>query len=253
MKVAPLIGIALFMVTALVVGVRVLALWYRTRKLPELLLGIAVVCIGFLAFAVGTAAKLLIKGSDELRSVFTVLGLSIEYVGSAALLLFAWRVFRADDRWARALGSLFAALMASALVGELVSGEYLRYADPQPISGLYVPFGLTARSLGPSWMALECFRYHAKLRRRLRLGLADRLVVHRVALWGVGIGASAVGYVSSIAHRLVYGIGLREHAWAISGVSVLAMISAVSIGLAFFPPRAYRRWAQGSSEPPPPP
>jgi hypothetical protein len=240
------------MLTSLVVGVRVLVLWSRTRKLPELLLGTALLLVGFLAFAVGTAAKLLIQGADELRGPLTILALSIEYLGTSALALFAWRVFHPSDKWARALAASFGALMLAAFAGEILSGEYLRYADSEPISGLQVPFGLAARAIGPTWMAFECLRYHSKLRRRLRLGLAEPLVVHRVALWGIGIGASALGYAISIVHRLVYGVGLREHAWALLGVSALAMISAVSIGLAFFPPPGYRRWASGSSEPPPP-
>jgi hypothetical protein len=251
MKAVALLGIGLFMLTSLVVGVRVLALWFRTRKLPELLLAIAVLCIGFLAFAVGTAGKLLLDANYAARGALTILGLSIEYIGSGALLVFAWRVFRPDARWATALAIAFGVMIAAALTGELVSGEYMRYADSQPMRGPFLPLGLTARGIGPSWMAVECFLYHSMLRRRLRLGLAERLVVHRVALWGTGIGASALAYVASVAHRLIFGVGLREHVWAIGGVSVLAMISAICIGVAFFPPRAYRRWAEGSSEPPP--
>jgi hypothetical protein len=253
MKFVPLLGIVVFMLTALVVGVRVIGLWYRSRKLPELLIGIAIFCIGFLAFAVGTAAKLLLDAGGDVRGPLTILGLTIEYVGTVALMLFAWRVFHAEAKWAAALSALFGALVVAAYVGELGSGEYLRYADSTPISGPFVPLGLAVRGLGPAWMAFECLRYHAKLRRRLQLGLADRLVVHRVALWGIGIGASSLAYVTSIAHRLTYGTGLREHVWAISSVSLLGMISAICIGIAFFPPRAYRRWAHGNSQPPPAP
>ena len=130
------------------------------------------------------------------------------------------------------------------LSGEIISNEYLRYSDSQPISGPYVPLGLAVRGAGPTWMAIECFRYYAKLRRQLALGLATPLVVHRVLLWGIGIGASAIAYAFSVGHRLVYGTGLREHDWAVTTVSLLALISAVSIGLAFFPPAPYRRWAE---------
>jgi hypothetical protein len=47
---------------------------------------------------------------------------------------------------------------------------------------------------------------------------------------------------------LIYGTGLREHAWVLSTVSLLATISAASIGSAFFPPKAYRRWARRGLE-----
>jgi hypothetical protein len=251
MTIVPLIGIGIFMLTSLVVGVRVIALWLRTRKLPELLLGISVLSMGFLAFAVGTAAKLLIGTNEELRGPLIVVGLTIEYIGSLAIAVFAWRVFHPGAKWATGVASLIGLLFVAAYAGELVSTEYLRYADSQPMSGPFVPLGLAARGLGPAWMAGECLRYHTKLRRRLRLGLADRLIVHRVGLWGIAIGATALAYVVTIGHRLIYGTGLREHVWALGAVSALGMVSAICIGIAFFPPRTYRSWAHRSSAPPP--
>ncbi len=245
MKLYSLAGLALFMLTALVVGVRVAALWWRTRKLPELLLAIALLFVGFLAFAVGTAAKLLVVATPDVQPSLTILGLLIEYVGDIALVAFAWRVFHSDEKWAAAFTAVIGAAIVAAFLGEVLSGQYLRYTDSEPISGPFVPLGLAARGLGPTWMAFECLRYAAKLRRRQKLGLAKPLVVHRVALWGIAIGSSALAYAFTVAHRLVYGTGLRTHEWALSTVSALALISAVGIGLAFFPPAAYRRWAEG--------
>jgi len=240
-KVVTLFGVALFMLTSAVVGIRLLWLYRQTRKLPELLMAIALLCSGFLAFAVGTAGKVLVEGAPSLRSSLTLLGLSIEYVGDAAMALFAWRVFHADKRWARGMIGLLALFGAVGFAGEVLSGEYLRYADSAPIQGPWIPLGLAARSLAPTWLAVECLRFHAQLRRRVRIGLADPLVMHRVGLWGTAMASSAVAYVVPIVHRLVYGTGLREHVWAISIVSALAMVAAVCLGIAFFPPRAYRR------------
>jgi hypothetical protein len=90
-------------------------------------------------------------------------------------------------------------------------------------------------------LALECFRFYSQLRKRVRIGLADPLVMQRVGLWGVAMVASTGCYVVPITHRLVYGTGVREHLWAISAVSGLAMVAAVCLWLAFFPPRAYRQ------------
>ena len=58
-------GLLLSMVASLVVGSRVLALWWRTRKLPELLLAVATLCVGFIAYAVGTAGKILVEGPSQ--------------------------------------------------------------------------------------------------------------------------------------------------------------------------------------------
>jgi hypothetical protein len=70
MKVVSLLGVVVFMLTSLVVGTRVIALWWRTRKLPELLLGIALLLVGFVCYAVGTAGKLVADPrSDRLQPV----------------------------------------------------------------------------------------------------------------------------------------------------------------------------------------
>lgn len=244
MKVAGLAGLGLFMLTSLVVGTRVFALWLRTRKAPELFLSVALLCTGFLAYAMGTLGKLVLSGSPEFRSGLTLLGLFTECVGIAALIAFVDRVFHRERGWARAVTIGLLSFIALGVCGEVLSDEYMRYSDSKLISGPWVPLGLSARGLGAAWMSFECFRYHSKLKKQLAIGLASPLVVHRVLLWGIGIGASALGYATSITHRLVYGTGLREHDWAIAVVSFNALIASVCIGVAFFPPESYRRWAE---------
>lgn len=248
MKPVAVACVALFMITSLIVGLRVLGRWQKTRKLPELLLAIALLSVGFFSFAVGTLGKLLIEANEPTKRALTILGLSIECVGVLALTAFAWRVFHPEKKWALSVALLLASAVGAAFLGELSSGEYFRYADSQLISGPYVPLGLAARGAGPAWMALECFRYYGMLKRRARLGLAEPFVVHRVLLWGIAIGASALAYITSIAHRLIYGTGLREHEWAVSMVAGFALVSAVGIALAFTPPRKYRVWVEGNSD-----
>ncbi len=240
MKYAALIGVGLFMLTSLVVGSRLVWLYLQRRKLPELLMAIGLLFTGFLAFAVGTAAKILVVGTPSLQLDMATLGLSIEYLGDAALVLFAWRVFHAEKRWATGVVVALALLFVAAFCGEVLSHQVLRYADSQPMSGPWIPLGLATRGLAPSWIAFECFRFHAQLRRRVRIGLADPLVMHRVGLWGLAMAACALAYVVPIVHRLIYGTGIREHLWAISAVSALAMVTAVSLWFAFLPPPKYR-------------
>jgi hypothetical protein len=243
-KLLSLFGLAWFMLTALFVSTRLLVLSSRTRKLPELLLGLAVLFIGFLAFAVGTAGKLLLVGTPAMRGVLTIVGLFIECSGQLALVAFSWRVFHPRDGLASAFAGLLALFILGAFLGEIFSGQYLRYTDSLPSVGVFVPLGQIARGSAPAWMSFECFRFHRQLRRRLAIGLAEPMVVNRVLLWGIGIGASAVGYAFTTVHRLVYGLGLKEHVWALSIVSALGMVSAICLGTAFFPPSAYRRWVE---------
>ncbi|MBK7580675.1 MAG: hypothetical protein IPI67_10765 [Myxococcales bacterium] len=244
MKVLSLLGLAVFMLTSLVVGLRLLVLWSRTRKLPELLLALATLFVGFLCFAVGTGAKILIQGTPELRGLLTLIGLGIECLGHGAFVAFAWRVFRPKSRGTLGFAILLGSLIGLGFAGELYSGEYLRYSDSQLISGPFVPIGLATRGLAPAWLAFECLRFYRQLRLRLSIGLAEPLVVNRVLLWGIATCASAVAYGTSFVHRVVFGTGLREHLWAISTVSLLGTVSAVALALAFFPPQAYQRWVE---------
>ena len=106
MKVVALVCLGLFMISSLVVGLRVAALFLKTKKLPELLLATALLLVGFLAFAVGTAAKIFVEGTEALRHGLTLAGLSIECFGVLALVAFAWRVFHAKSRLATAFALL---------------------------------------------------------------------------------------------------------------------------------------------------
>jgi hypothetical protein len=242
MTIVAAISVGLFMLVSLAIGIRLLLLFAKTRELPELLLAIALLGVGFLGFAVGTAAKFWEDPPASLLTWLPIVGLSIEYVGSLALMAFAWRVFHPRSPIAAAVAALLTAIMVAALLGEVLSGENLRYVDGGPISAPFLPLGLAARALGPLWMSVECLRYYARLRRRLRIGLADPLVIHRFLLWGLGIGAAAAGYAVAIVHRAVHLTGIQAHGWSLASVAVLAFASAAALALAFFPPRAYRRW-----------
>jgi len=219
----------------------------RTRELPELLLGIALITVGFLCYAIGTAAKLLFSASEPTRGLFTMLGLGLEGLGQLPLIGFAWRVFHPRSRVAAVVAVALGLGIIGAFSGEVGSGQFLRYSDSVPAEGPWVPLGLLARGTAPAWMAFECLRFHRQLRRRLSVGLADPLVVNRVALWGWAMAASAMAYVTSLVHRALYGTGVREHLAAVSLVSALAMVAAVCLGLAAFPPRWYRARVDGRS------
>lgn len=241
MKLFSALGVGLFMITSAAVGARLLLLWRRTRELPELLLTVALWCTGVLGFALGMIARLSAAAGGSATPI-AVAALCSEYVGCGALAAFAWRVFHPRDAWAKALCGVLVVLLLGALVAEIASGQYVHYTDGSRISGPIVPLAIAARGLGPAWVSLECFRYHALLRRRLKLGLAEIAVVHRIALWGAAAAATAAGYAIAVVHRTVFGTGLQAHVWALDSVSLLAFVSAIGVGLAFFPPRFYRRW-----------
>jgi hypothetical protein len=81
--------------------------------------------------------------------------------------------------------------------------------------------------------------------RRAQYGLANPLVTHRFALWGlaVAIGAAnlSASYVGLVLRRVP--TGAIELAIGVGGVCV-----AVCLTLAFLPPRAYRLYIARRAE-----
>ncbi|MFW5876101.1 MAG: hypothetical protein ACOCXM_05150 [Myxococcota bacterium] len=228
------------------VGLRLLRLYSITHLLPELLLAIGLLCTGLLGFAVEMLAKVAPGVPERAQLALALVGLAGEYAGAVALIVFARKVFHPRARWAGALAWLTVVALVAALLGEWLSEQYLHYVDAQPIEGPYVPLGIAARGFAPAWMAIDAFRYHGLIRRRARIGLAEPLVVHRVALWGTASAASAIGHAVGVTHRAIWGTGLEAHTWSLNLVAGLAFVSAACIGLAFFPPPVYRRWVRRS-------
>ena len=81
--------------------------------------------------------------------------------------------------------------------------------------------------------------YRAALaRRRARLGLTEPLVANRFLLWGLGTLAALGIWLHSLWSEIAQRSERTE--WYLV-VTVLGCGCALSIWLAFFPPRAYRR------------
>ena len=70
------VGFLAFFVASLVVGIRLLLLWSRTRELPELLIGIGIPLVGFVTYQNGPWVGLivLIAGMSMLRWPVIYLG-----------------------------------------------------------------------------------------------------------------------------------------------------------------------------------
>jgi hypothetical protein len=100
----------------------------------------------------------------------------------------------------------------------------------------------SSASAGFLWSAVEAFRYHAMLRRRLALGLADAVVTNRVLLWGLTGGSAAAALVTITLLRLLdvtYSAPI-----ALFTAAVCGLVASSSLYLAFLPPAAYLRWLE---------
>jgi hypothetical protein len=232
-----LVGFASFIAVSFLVGVRLLALARRTRQLPELAIGANFVVAGAIGYSLLLAAEslhLFAKRFEGLGSFAGVTGIS---VGAALVALFSRRVFRPKSRAAVAL--------LAALVGWLAAGVWgswiLHVAGQGAGAGAWL--GHWAPNLGIlaayGWSSFEPLRYHALMRRRVRIGIADPLVANRFLLWGLGtLSVSAVTALHLVAQML----GAFELPPSLVGVvSALVLVAAIAEWLAFFPPPAYRR------------
>jgi hypothetical protein len=163
-------------------------------------------------------------------------------LGLVAILEFNCRVFHPGEAAVRGVAAVIATAM---LAGWLDYGLRGGFAALLGGAGAWTMMaGIVAANL---WTAIDPLRYHARMRRRLRLGLADPVVVDRLLLWGAGSLARTLMVVIGVAASAFL---MRLHPGAILAASPAALVlasacgsaTAVAYWVAFRPPRPYLRW-----------
>jgi hypothetical protein len=236
MQLLGLLGAAAFSLASAVVGIRLLRLATRTRQAPELAMGLAFVVSGAIGYPLLTAATLLLAADAlELARVATGLGTLSLFAGYVGLSIGCWRIYRPADRWPLTPIAVGTLLLAVATTVTFVRSDR-RPGGPRDIA---IWSGIAMGIAAFGWNAFESFSLHRQLRRRLALGLAEPEIANRVLLWGIGAFAAFAMTLHAVAARILVGQILGDgHRLVSSG---LGLIAAVAIGLAFFPPAAYRR------------
>jgi hypothetical protein len=234
------LGFGAFFVASLAIGLRLVWLARRNRGLPELLIGLGILGIGPAGFALTVFALLLGEGRPGL--VFAALATAQLAItgGALAAYVFTWQVFRRESPWVPAAVLVAAALFAVAFGGRLAAGSFslpLRVDAWSHLSSA----NMIACML---WGSFESLRYHARMRRRVRLGLADPVLANRFLLWGLGIGAAGVGSLIGNVAMIATGSGLGELDGVTLSNSMFGLASAVLMWIAFLPPARYRRWLE---------
>lgn len=222
-------------------GVRLLRQSRRSGARPEFWLGLAFSFAGSSAWLIPLAAHDGV-GSELARGLgFTAQAGMTATV--SCLVIFTWKVFRADSSRARWLAGTLIAL--NLLTGFAV----LQSGMPLPVGRIGLAIVVT-RNISLLWLFLESTRYAQQMRRRVRLGLGDPILANRFVLWSIWTGALAciplfvlVLRLSGVVMEPVPGEALPAAVRAI--VVVLGVGGATALGagwLAFFPPAPYRRW-----------
>jgi hypothetical protein len=237
------IGFLAFFVASSVVGVRLLLLWGRTRELPELLIGLGVLGIGPVGFGFVTLGELFVPGRPQLARLLIGVGLVAMSIGSGAKYVFNRRVYHPESRVLRGLVGLACALLAVCLVWEFVATGFHTLTRPGP--AYFLRLSLQVGCL--LWGSAEALRYWERMRRRVRLALADPVVANRFLLWGLGAGAAGVGSAIGGAVQWWTGLPPLELPGLMLSSSLHGLAAAVAMWLAFVPSARYTRWVRARS------
>jgi hypothetical protein len=230
-----LAGIALFFAVGLVVSARLLGLWRKTRRLPELLAGLGLLGIGPLGFCL-LMAGILLLGRSPAGEALRIAGLGLQALGFVASVTFTWRVFRPGAAWARALAiALCASLLATAVASVLAparGGALLAHHHADTC----------LKILSLAWGAFEALRYWRVTRRRVALGLADPLICASFLCWGVSLASGAFGFVLIYAALLARVPGEPLGGGVQLVISLCGVVTAAGLYLAFLPPKRWAHW-----------
>jgi len=229
------IGFAAFFIASLTVGVRLLMLWWRTRQLPELLIGIGVLGIGPIGFGFAVIAEMIRQHQPAAAPPMFGISLLAVGIGAFSVFVFNWRVYHPNNKSVQWLVWIAGGGLAAAWLSDVA------------LSGFHNPYDFTPQYLCRSllqvgcllWGSAEALRYGSKLRRRLRLGLADPVVVNRFFLWGIGAGAAGMGSLIGVSVQAMTGVPLFDVPWLMLSSSFHGLVAAIAMWLAFVPPARY--------------
>ena len=233
------VGFLAFFVVALVVGVRLLLLARRTRRLPELCIGIGVLGIGPVGFGLFVVAQQLGVASPFHR-LLAGTGMLAVAAGVCCKFVFNWRVYHPTSTALRAL--VFAVVLAHA-VTFVYQGLGPGFAAYNELNWSYT-LRILLQIGALLWGSAEALHYWGLMRRRTRVGLADPVVTNRFLLWGIGAGAAGMGSLVGTAAQITLGTASYEIPWVLASSSAHGLVAALAIWLAFLPPSAWTRRVQ---------
>ncbi|MBW2291883.1 MAG: hypothetical protein JRG94_06185, partial [Deltaproteobacteria bacterium] len=119
-------------------------------------------------------------------------------------------------------------------------------ADMQTAQAQVRPYAIAIivlQILGFVWTSAESFRYWGMQKRRLRLGLANPVVVERFLWWALSNLATAI-LGASLIGTLLSGKMVMRDPFSLFVLNVTGTVLCFTWGLSFFPPKFYVRWVE---------
>lgn len=240
-----LIPLISFGLVSTAVAIKLLLLARRTREIPEIAISMSTLLLGAVGIPLAVLGRLPANFGTARGTALFAAGLAFVCLGLHATFIFPWNVFRRDSRWARwfviaagiALYSTWCAIVAFGIGGTDVKSAQ---AQIRPYAIALIALQLT----GAIWSSAESFRYWGMQKRRLRLGLANPVVVQRFLWWGISNVATVVLGATMILSLLAGKMIMRDP-FCLSMMGVMGSVLSVTWALSFFPPKAYIRWVEG--------
>ncbi len=234
-----LISSTAFLGASGLVGLRLLWQAHQTRKLPELLMGLGLVCVIFVYLPIVAWSGLGRASTGEVKTAALAFGSCFMWLGFSCLFAFTWKTFRPDREWAMWLTFAMSSLMAASC-GGMVACLLASPPDVPSFEAAKLWTGLVRVPMivSFSWTSYEGITNHMMCRRRQALGLSDPVVTNRFLLWSiVGIIQSSINVVSLTLH--VNGVGMMRSPTALFVVAFGSFVGSILMILTFFPPAMY--------------
>jgi len=227
-----------FAIVSLTVGIRMLRLAQRSRRAPELYLG-----LGLLGLALGLpilgASGVGRQPVGGVNLPLLAAGFATLSLGLTSLFAFTWQAFRPSAGWAAALVALASAVLLVISAGAV---HAIATADPEMASNVAGGAWLVAvrgpMTLGFLWAAVESSLQYRMARRRQALGLGDPVVANRFLIWSsTSLLTATTNVVSAVLQA--QGLGPLNSPLGASLLAVGGGTSALLICLVFMPPARY--------------
>jgi hypothetical protein len=231
------VGGGAFVLASFVLGLRLVLLARRTRGLPEFLLGMGLFLMAGIGYPLGIVALRADGLPTSVRVALAVANMLCLTVGMSGVALFTHLVFHPGGR-----GSLAAVAGVSLAYCACLAGQGLGPGFEDYLANAYGPWrhSMNASIVCSSWAGVESLRWWWTLRKRLRIGLADPVVVARFRLWATAMLTAALITLVSIVLESI-GIPMMGTAAGALVVGPLGLVIAGSLWLAFLPPAVYLR------------
>jgi len=223
------------------VGIYLLQTASRERGGPSFFLGAALLCNGI---SFGFSEIPFVANAESLVAPFTYISRIWSAACSVSIAVFAWRVFRSQQRWAVFAVGLDAVVIAVGLAISAHEGDWEGYT-PLSYRGFWFEWvGCTAPFV---WLSIESIREYWIARRRIPLGLIDPVVCNRYFLIGLYSALASLTYVIYIPMYIVYELHGAWSGWLDIALGSVETVSVAALWLSFSAPPFYRRWIGASA------